>query len=267
MPEIRMGGAKISYGAMGKGEAVLLVHGWIGSGALWGMVAPWLSERFHVIAPDLPGHGDSGIPDGFRFTLEGFTAFLADLLRELGLERVSLVGHSMGGSICVHFAATHPDMVERLVLIDTPGKGSALGWPARVPLVHHLAGLLHIFWGPRITARLIKSSVLYPDDLPPTFLEEAVEQGSKVKKQALVETTHMLAQLDLDPLLPGIMAPTLIIYGDRDPSVRPAEAGRLRGLIPDAQLQMVPGCGHCPNYEYPDLVVGFIEAFMLGGIS
>jgi pimeloyl-ACP methyl ester carboxylesterase len=154
-----------------------------------------------------------------------------------------------------------------LVLIDAIGRGSALGWPARIPLVHHLAGLLHLFWGPRITAYLIKSSVLYPDDLPPTFLEEAVAQGSKVKKRALVETTRMLTGLDLDPELPRIKAPTLIIYGDKDPSVKPAEAGRLGGLIPGAVLQLVPGCGHCPNYEYPDLVVGFIEAFMLGGIS
>jgi len=267
MPELRMDGAKISYSDQGKGDALVLVHGWIGSGALWGMVAPWLSERFRIIVPDLPGHGDSGIPDGFRFTIEGFTAFLDDLLRELGLERINLVGHSMGGSISMHYAATHPDVVERLVLIDTIGNARALGWPTRLPFVHHLVGLLHPLWGPRITSRLIRYSVLYPDDLPPTFLEEAVAQGSKVTREALVGTTRMLAALDLDPLLPKIKGPALIIYGDQDPSVKPAEAKRLGGLLTGASLQLVPGCGHCPNYEYPDLVVGFIEAFMLGGIS
>jgi pimeloyl-ACP methyl ester carboxylesterase len=216
----------------------------------------------------MPGHGDSGIPDGFQFTTAGFTAWLEDLCLALELPRVSLVGHSMGGSICMHYAANHPDEVDRLVLIAAPARANALGWTARLPLIHRIVGLLYPFiWGPKMDAHLIKSSVLYPEDLPPTFLEEAVAQGSKVKKEALVGTTRMLAELDLDPELPGVKAPALIIYGDQDPSVKPAEAKRLQGLLPDAQLQLVPGCGHCPNYEYPDLVVGFIEAFMLGGIS
>ncbi len=115
-----MDGARISYTDQGQGDALVLLHGWIGSGALWGMVAPWLSERFRVIVPDLPGHGDSGIPEGFRFTLDGFAAWLDDLRRALELARVSLVGHSMGGSISMHYAASHPDQVDRLVLIDAP---------------------------------------------------------------------------------------------------------------------------------------------------
>jgi pimeloyl-ACP methyl ester carboxylesterase len=252
MPEIRMNGARISYSDQGQGDVLVLLHGWIGSGALWSMVAPWLSERFRIIVPDLPGHGDSGIPDGFQFTLAGFTAWLEDLCLALELPRVSLVGHSMGGSICMNYAASHADEVDRLVLIAAPARANALGWTARVPLIHRIVGLLYPFiWGPRMDAHLIKSSVLYPEDLPPTFLEEAVAQGSKVKKEALVGTTRMLAELYLDPKLPGVKAPTLIIYGDQDPSVKPAEAKRLQGLLPDAQPAARPRLRPLPQLRVP----------------
>jgi pimeloyl-ACP methyl ester carboxylesterase len=262
MPELSMGGAKISYTDQGRGEALVLLHGWIGSGVLWSMVAPWLSERYRVIVPDLPGHGDSAIPDGFSFTLEGFTTFLEDLRVALELSRLSLVGHSMGGSISIYYAAKHQDVVEKLVLIDTPGSAKALIWPARIPGAAGFLGLIHPLWGPGIVARLIKSSVRYPEDLPPDFLEGAVAQASLLSKKALKGSTRLFRKLDLDPELPGVKAPTLIIYGDKDPSVKPDEAKRLHGMIPNASLQLVPDCGHCPNYEYPDLVVGLVEAFM-----
>lgn len=264
MPVISMGGARIFYTDQGSGDAAFLVHGWIGSGALWNLMTPWLAERFRVVVPDLPGHADSGIPDGFAFTLDGFSGLLEEIRRALELARVSLVGHSMGGSICLHHAARHPDTVERLVLIDTPARAGALGWQARLPCAHRLAGLAYSFWGPRIAAALIKSSVRHPDRLPPDFLEGAVMQASLLSKEALVETTRMLAKLALDSELAAVKAPVLIIHGDHDPSVKPEESERLRSVLARARLHVIPDCGHCPNYEYPDLVVGLVEDFMRG---
>ena len=264
MPFLSMGGARISYSDHGRGEAVFLVHGWIGSGALWSLMTPWLSERFRVVAPDLPGHADSDIPEGFAFTLEGFSAFLEDMRQELGLERVSLVGHSMGGCICVHYAASHPDAVERLALISTPGSAGALGWQARLPFAHRLAGLAYPLWGPRMAASLIKSSVRHPDKLPPDFLEGAVMQASLLRREALVGTTRMLGKLDLGPELAAIKAPVLIVQGDHDPSVKPSESERLGGVLDGARLHAIPDCGHCPNYAYPHLVVGLVEDFVRG---
>ena len=267
MPSLSMGGARISYADQGRGEALVLVHGWMGSGALWNLMTPWLSERFRVIVPDLPGHADSDIPDGFLFTLDGFAGFIEGLRLALDVPRVNLAGHSMGGSICIHYAARYPQGVDKLALIDTPGSIKALMWQARIPGLACLLGLIYPLWGPYITARMIKSSVRHPGKLPPDFLEGAVMQASLLSKRALQGTTRMLRDLDLYPELAAVRVPVLVIQGDHDPSVRPHEAERLCEALPDASLHVVPDCGHCPNYEYPDLVVGIVEDFLCGGVS
>jgi len=262
MPELDLGGALISYSDRGSGRPLLLLHGWIGSGALWNLVAPWLSERYRVITCDLPGHGDSGIPQGFSFDLDAFSDFVEELQSSLGLPSLNLVGHSMGGSIAMHYAAMHPGRVKSLVLIDSPASSKALMWQARLPLLGCFVGLIHPLWGPGIVTRLIKSSVRHPGSLPPDFMDAAVAQACLIKKEALVKTTRLIRSLDLDSEVAGIGAPVLIIHGDRDPSVKQDEAYRLKDMLANASLHFVADCGHCPNYEYPSLVVELIEGFI-----
>ena len=262
MPQLKLGGANMSYSDDGEGEPLVLLHGWIGSGALWDLTAPWLSEFFRVIVPDLPGHGDSGIPAGFSFSLDGFSSFIDELRAALELPTINLVGHSMGGCIAVHYAARHAEVVGRLVLIDTPARAGALNWQAKLPGIDKLLGLLYPLWGPRIVTRLIKSSVRHPEELPDDFLERAVAQACKLHKEALVGTTRLIRALDLDAEIQEIEAPVLIMQGDHDPSVNPAGASSLRDTFKDAHLQMVLDCGHCPNYEYPELVVELVAGFI-----
>ncbi len=262
MPELDLGGALISYSDRGAGQPLLLLHGWIGSGALWDLLAPWLSERYRVIACDLPGHADSGIPQGFSFDLDAFCRFVEELRGSLQLPSLHLVGHSMGGSICMHYASRYAGRVKSLVLIDSPASIKALMWQARIPVLDRLLALIYPLWGPGIVTAMIKSSVRHPRSLPPDFLDAAVAQACLVKKEALVKTTRLLRSLDLDSEVAGLQAPVLLIHGDRDPSVKPAEAHRLKDIFEDARLHVVPDCGHCPNYEYPDLVVELIEGFL-----
>jgi pimeloyl-ACP methyl ester carboxylesterase len=266
MPELSLGGAPISYNDGGEGQPLLLLHGWIGSGALWNLMAPWLCERFRVIVPDLPGHGDSGIPAGFSFDLDGFSRFIEEVRTALELPSLTLVGHSMGGSISMYYASRYPGSMERLVLIDSPASLKALSWQSRLPCAERLLGLIYPLWGPGIVTRLIKSSVRHPGSLPPDFLDGAVAQASQLKKEALVGTTRLIRSLNLDAELAGIKVPVLLIHGDRDPSVKPTESQRLRDMLADARLHLVPDCGHCPNYEYPDKVVELVEEFMASGV-
>lgn len=262
MPQLLVRGSPVSYAERGDGDVLLCVHGWIGSGALWERMLPGLSERFRVIAPDLPGHGDSGMPAGFSFTYPGFSRFLDGLLDALALPSVHLVGHSMGGSISLHYAGLYPHRVRKLVLIDTPSRSAALTWPAHLPFLEWGLGLVHPYWGPHIVAPMIKSSVRHPERLPRPWLQRAVGQGSKLRRRALLETTHLVRDFDLLPVLKRIEAPALVIHGDSDGSVKLSEALRLRDTLPDARLFVVPDCGHCPNYEYPELVSGLVTDFL-----
>ena len=264
MPGLILGGASISYGDTGSGDAVLLVHGWIGSGALWDLMVPGLSETFRVIVPDLPGHADSGIPAGFAFDLEAFSRFIEDMRLALDLPRLSLVGHSLGGCICLHYATRYPEGVRRLVLIDTLTRRETLTWPAKLPFIELFLGFLYLFWGPRVIAPMIKGSVRHPEALPPAFLDRATAQASKLAREALLKTTHQIRKRGLGLDLGKVAIPVLVIHGDSDRSVRPAEAYYLRDTLRDARLRLVPDCGHCPNYEYPDLVNGLIRDFLAG---
>lgn len=260
-PGIAPGGAEARKAVAGEAPALMLVHGWIGSSALWDLMLPLLSGRYRVVAPDLPGHGGAEIPPGFSFTLDDLSAFLARVAEEAGVESFTLVGHSMGGMIALHHAFLHPETVERLVLMDTPHRSRSLTWPAKLPLLDGALRLVSRYWREPTFALLIRSSVRHPEKLPPDFLREAAARASRIDRRALLETTRMVRGFDLTAEARDVAAPTLIIHGDRDRSVKPSESRRLCGLLRNAELRVVQDCGHCPNYEYPELVVEMMEGW------
>ena len=128
-----------TYRRAGAGPALVLVHGYLGGAAQWQHEFARLSDRFDVIAPDLPGYGDAAAA-GCIDRIDGFAAHLAGLVDELGLTRFHLLGHSMGGMIVQEFAARHAARIDRLILYGTGPLGlmpdrfepldvSRKGWP------------------------------------------------------------------------------------------------------------------------------------------
>src|SRR5437764_8467520 len=115
-------GRRVSYRRAGYGEGVLLIHGITNRAASWDPVIRQLAGEFELIAPDLPGHGDSERQRGDH-SLGAHASVLRDLLGVLGWERGTVVGHSLGGGIAMQFAYQFPEYVERLVLIDSGGLG------------------------------------------------------------------------------------------------------------------------------------------------
>src|ERR1041384_2518978 len=115
-------GRSMSYREAGTGPVLLLVHGMGGSAENWQAVIEPLARDHTVIAPDLPGHGQSE-PGGGDYSVVGLAAGLRDLLLVLGHERATLVGHSLGGGIAMQFAYQFPEIAERLVLVSSGGLG------------------------------------------------------------------------------------------------------------------------------------------------
>ncbi|MEN9616083.1 MAG: hypothetical protein RL022_1505, partial [Chloroflexota bacterium] len=118
----------------GRGEPVILLHGIGGSADEWSKVIPQLSTRFRVLAPDAPGHGLSPRPIGrtLSYDLEFFTRFVLELLDELDIERISVVGMSGGGAIALNLATAIPDRVDGLVLVSSAGLGTEVAWSYRL---------------------------------------------------------------------------------------------------------------------------------------
>jgi pimeloyl-ACP methyl ester carboxylesterase len=120
---VELHGHPVTYHLMGEGPAVVLVHGITSSSRTWHSVMPALAERYTVIAPDLLGHGRSAKPRG-DYSLGAYASGVRDLLAVLGIERVTVVGHSLGGGIAMQFAYQFPEWLERLVLVDSGGLGN-----------------------------------------------------------------------------------------------------------------------------------------------
>ena len=119
---VRIHGHDVSYRMAGKGPTVLLIHGIAGSSTTWKAVMPALAEHYTVIAPDLLGHGQSAEPRG-DYSLGAYASGIRDLLTVLEKERVTLVGHSLGGGVAMQFAYQFPEWAERLVLVASGGLG------------------------------------------------------------------------------------------------------------------------------------------------
>src|SRR5918992_2544110 len=120
--ELRLHGHRVTYRTAGRGPALLLLHGIANSSETWERVAPLLAERFTLIAPDLLGHGASASPPG-DYSLGAHASGARDVVTALGHDRVTVVGHSLGGGIAMQFAYQFPERTERLVLVSSGGLG------------------------------------------------------------------------------------------------------------------------------------------------
>src|ERR1044071_8226318 len=121
MKFLELHGDLVAYQDAGSGdETLLLIHGMAGSSEAWRAVIPQLSRRYRVVAPDLLGHGQSAKPRG-DYSLGAFAVWLRDLLDELEISRVTIVGQSLGGGVAMQFVYQNPDRCERLILISSGG--------------------------------------------------------------------------------------------------------------------------------------------------
>src|SRR5512134_372611 len=122
----------VAYLMAGAGPDIALIHGMAGSSRTWRDVIPLLARDHTVIAPDLPGHGESAKPLG-DYSLGAYASGLRDLIGgALGIERATLVGQSLGGGVAMQLAYQHPELCERLVLVGSGGLGREVSWILRL---------------------------------------------------------------------------------------------------------------------------------------
>ena len=235
---------------------MLFVHGFGTEAAVnWHPQLPAARRRFRVIAPDLPGFGTSERP--VEVCSVGFqVACLRDLLDHLGVERVRLVGHSMGGWIGLAFAASYPRRVERLVLIDAAGLRFEPD-PA----------LERVFLPETIedVRRLIAVNFRRPPPLPRFVLRDVMRMCRREVHTRTAVLRSLVAGADyLDDQLSRVTVPTLVVWGRAD-SVTPLALGeRLAAGIPGAELVIFEDCAHSPNIERPRRFNALLMEFLTG---
>jgi pimeloyl-ACP methyl ester carboxylesterase len=236
---VKLGPATIAYEVAGAGPPVVLVHGLSGSGRWWRRNIGALTPHRRVYVVDLIGFGASRARH--PFALAEAAGYLTRWLDHLELERVSIVGHSMGGLISAELAADAPERIDRLVLVDP----AAL--PLETDLAIHMLNLLH-------ELRYISPSFL------PVLLADALRAGPVT----LWRATMALMLADLRPKLAQIRARTLVIWGEHDALVPLALARQLAKYLRYEELVVIKGAGHVPMWDRPQafnrVLMGFLMA-------
>lgn len=265
-------GERIAYREAGRGEVVLLLHGMAGSSDTWQDVIPPLAARYRVIAPDLLGHGRSDKPRT-DYSLGAFAAGLRDLLDELGINRVTLVGHSLGGGIAMQFLYQHPEYCRRLVLISSGGLGPDVGWILRL-LSAPGAELVLPFVAPKAvlavgnTLRSWLSKTRFSSPQAEQTWQAYSSLSDPPTRSAFLRTLRSVVDYRgqsvsaLSRLKLRSEMPTQLIWGDRDPII-PIEHGyAVHEARPNSTLTVLPGRGHFPHLEAPAEVAAAIDDFI-----
>ncbi|MDB4965570.1 MAG: hypothetical protein JWN44_1259 [Myxococcales bacterium] len=253
----------------GRGEPLLLIHGWMMSHWYFRPIIDALSADYEIFALDLPGFGESDrpAPDAFAYDLGAYADIVDAVMGELGLARADVIGASMGGGVALTLAARHPDRVQRLVLAASavyPPPLRALD--ARLALTPVLGPLVfrHLF-GRRDFARgcrsfSVRDGRCLDDEWIDYFWARLNRAGGLDAAYACMRTLTSMSENNADP--GRVRAPTLLVWGDEDRLVPLAHGKRLARAIAGARLEIVPAAGHMPFIERPAEFLRVVRPFL-----
>lgn len=269
---VNIHGHDVTYRIGGTGPAVLLIHGMAGSSRTWKDSAELLVRDHTVIAPDLLGHGESAKPMG-DYSLGAFASGLRDLLGVIGMERLTVVGQSLGGGVAMQLAYQHPELVERLVLVGSGGLGREVSWMLRLLTLPGSELLMPVlfprFLGDRgndvsrfLHDRGIRAPHLAEMWRAYSSLSGAENRGAFLRtlRSVIDAGGQSVSALDRIYLASGI--PTLIVWGDQDPIIPLEHAHRAHEAIEGSRLVVMEGIGHFPHVEDPRRFVEVLEEFV-----
>ena len=251
-----------AYVEAGDGPPVLLIHGYTGSKENWFPLAGILKRRYRVIVPDLPGWGESERKPGIDYGYAAQSERLADFIRAIGGGRaVALVGHSMGGGIAALTAARHPELVEKLVLMDAGGahfRGNAFGLAVQ-------RGEQPFAVADGEGLRRYLGTVFTNPPWVPWPIDAALI--ARRRRDAGFERDVLRALSGPDAFLPerdaaGIRAPTLLLWCRNDRVIDASAAVLYAARIGRAHTLLLNGCNHMPMLERTTATANALQEFL-----
>lgn len=268
-------GYRRAFRVAGDGPAILLIHGIGDNSTTWDTVQSKLAQRFTVIAPDLLGHGRSDKPRA-DYSVAAYANGMRDLLSVLGVDRVTVVGHSLGGGVAMQFAYQFPQFVDRLILVAAGGvtrdvnialrvaslpMGSEALALLRLPLVLptlQVAGrLAGSVLGTTKVGRDLAEMMRILADLPEPTASSAFARTLR----AVVDWRGQVVTM-LDRCYLTESVPVQLVWGSHD-SVIPVSHARLaHAAMPGSRLEVFEGAGHFPFHDDPDRFVEIVEHFI-----
>ncbi len=244
---------------------LVLLHGFGADKDTWLPYARLLRKRMRVIAPDLPGFGESPMDPGLDYTVEAQCLRLQQFISGLGLGRVHLVGNSLGGFIATWFALEHPDMVASITLIDAAGmEGADKSETDRI--IERGENPFAI--GDFASFKKFMSCVTYEQPRIPTFIMRALYLDARRRQSFLTgmfwKLLHDMRSRNLLGELHRLKTPTLVIWGREDRLVDVSSATAIHGRVPGSKLVILDKIGHAPMIEAPGVTATHQGRFIDG---
>lgn len=260
-------GAKVHYIDVGSGPAVVLIHGFAGSTFSWRLVIPDLAKAHRVIAVDLPGFGFSDRGPEVDYSHTGQGERLVALMDLLGVQKATLIGHSMGGAIAQRVAASHPERVERLILVaavnaaqppEAARRGRAAGPMFALVGVAQRSPRAMYAVGRRALRRMVHDEAYATEDVMRGYIDPLLIPGTVAAVRKLVDATREDAPVDLSV----ITAPTLVLSGASDRLLPSTKGLELTAGISGARHVEIPAAGHLVAEEQPEAFLEEVLAFL-----
>lgn len=258
--EVTAGSVRTAYLSAGRGTPVVCLHGaGVGAVALYPSIGA-LAEHFHVIAPDVVGYGESDKPKA-AYDRPYFASWLRDFFLALEIPQAHIVGVSQGGAIALQFSLENPEMVEKLVLVDS----GAL--PAAKPSFRFMVSLFLANFFP--SAATNRSTYRYyaarPENIDPDLVSYTL-QGLKAPGGRVVFFRGMGAAVTImpDEELHQIKQQTLIVWGKEDKLFSSVAGEKAANIMPNAKFHCIPDAGHNPCFDQPEVFNDVVLEFLRG---
>ncbi len=261
--QIELHGRRVVYRVAGSGPPVVLIHGMLNSSSHWRSVALSLAHDHTVIAPDLIGHGDSAAPRG-DYSLGAHASSIRDLLAAMGIDRATIVGHSLGGGVAMQFFYQFPQRTERLVLISSGGLGHEVSPMLRTAALPGVSALLSLTihqgltgalrsMGHRLSRREVRLGV-YMQAIARALrpLENSEARQAFLQTLRAVIDVHGQRVSATDRLYLLERMPTMIVWGERDNTIPLQHGRKAHEAIPHSHFKTLPRAAHFPHLEDPE---------------
>lgn len=243
--------------------AVILIHGFGSSLHTFKGWQERLTPDFRTVSLDLPGSGLSRPDSTGNYSDERSIALLKALMDQLGIERATLAGNSIGGRISWRFAGAHPDRVDRLVLISPDGFASGGFEYGKAPDIPAMTGIMKVF----LPRYLVKMNLTPAHGDPSTMTPEMVTRYHDLligpgTRQAVIDRMAQTVLINPIPILKTIDVPVLLLWGKKDNLIPASHAKDYLDVLPDARAVVLPDLGHVPQEEEPARSLEPVRAFL-----
>lgn len=261
MPTLVTDQGNIHYETMGRGRPVILLHGWLGSWALWRPELESLSSEFRLYALDHLGFGESKDRIG-RFTVDQYIASVMQFMDRQGIQKAALVGHSMGGTVALGVAMQRPEQVVKIAVAGSPINGRSLAPLLKVSGNQAAARVMWLF--PSLLLTFLRYYAYFISNEGKQLSQMFVSDVSKISAESYFKSIATLGNTDLTGKLGALTMPVMGIYGPKDKIVHPNQAEALRASVPAAHIAWFEQSGHFPMLDEPERFHNELRGFLHG---